>query len=343
MPRPDSRSAVSAFQRWAGPVWVWTVVGAMVVAGSLGVADFALLSNFQAVGQAAVPLAVVAIGETFVILTGGIDISVAAMLSLGNTLSMGLMAGHEGRVWFAILLTVLAGLAAGATSGLIVAKLRVPSFIVTLGAANIVQGIVFAYTKQGTYGSPAPSLVNLGYANWGPFPALVILLLPLLAVALWVQNRTRAGRHVYATGGDPAIARLAGISVTRVRIAAFAASGGLAALAGVVISMRLGSGEPLAGTGFDWDAVTAVVIGGTALRGGKGGVGGTIGGVLIVAMINDFMNLQGISTFWQTVAKGVVIFAAVIAGAGTELLTRRRRQLLRHLPGSAAREAPAHG
>ena len=335
--RRFGRSPVQAVQAWTGPLWVWGVVVAMVAVGSQVVADFAQLSNFQAIGQAAVPLAVVAIGETFVILTGGIDISVAAMLSMGNTLSMGLMSGHEDRVWYAITLTVVAGLLAGAASGLIVAKLHVPSFIVTLGAANIVQGVVFAYTKQGTYGSPAPSLISLGYANWGPFPALVVLFLPLVAVALLVQNRTRAGRHVYATGGDPTIARLAGISLTRVRIAAFAACGGLAALAGVVISMRLGTGEPLAGTGFDWDAITAVVIGGTALRGGKGGVGGTIAGVLIVATINDLMNLLNISTFWQTVAKGAVILAAVVAGAGTELLTARRRQLLRHLPGSASR------
>jgi ribose transport system permease protein len=280
-----------------------------------------------------VPLAVVAIGETFVILSGGIDISVAAVLSMGNTLSMGLMAGHESRVWYSILLTVIAGLVIGTASGVIVAKAYVPAFIVTLGAASIVQGIVFAYTHQATYGTPAPSLVTLGYQNWGPFPALVVLLAPLVALALWVQNRTRAGRHLYAVGGDPAIARLAGISVARVRIAAFAASGALAALAGVVISMRLGGGEPLAGTGYDWDAITAVVIGGTALSGGIGGVGGTIAGVLIVATINDLMNLLDVSTFWQTVVKGAVILAAIVTGAVTYAIAARRRQLGRRVRG----------
>jgi ribose transport system permease protein len=336
--------SLTGVQSWTGPLWVWGVVATMGVVGWFAVADFAQTSNFQSIGQASVPLAIVAIGETFVVLTGGIDISVAAMLSMGNTLSMGLMAGHESRVWYAVLLPVAAGLAGGAVSGLVVAKLHVPAFIVTLGAAYIVQGIVFAYTNQATYGEPAPSLINLGYATWWSIPALVVLVIPLVALALWVQNRTRAGRHVYATGGDSGVARLAGISVTRVRVAAFAASGALAALAGVVISMRLGTGEPLAGTGFDWDAVTAVVIGGTALRGGRGGVGGTIAGVLIVATINNFMNLLAISTFWQTVVKGLVILAAVVVGAGTDLFTARRRQLMRHLPGLGPpppEEAPA--
>lgn len=328
------RSLVRGVQSWTGPLWVWAVVAAMLVGASIFVADFAQRSNFQAIGEAAVPLAVVAIGETFVILTGGIDISVAAVLSMGNTLSMGLMAGHEDRIWYAVLLTVGAGLLVGTVSGVVVAKLYVPAFIVTLGAASIVQGIVFAYTDQATYGSPPESLITLGYANWWQVPALVVLLVPLVVLSLFVQNRTRAGRHLYAAGGDPAIARLAGISVARVRIAAFAVSGALAALAGVVISTRIGGGEPLSGTGYDWDAITAVVIGGTALRGGTGGVGGTIAGVLVVATINDLMNLLGVSTFWQTVVKGAVILTAIVAGAATERIAARRRQLGRRLRAS---------
>jgi ribose/xylose/arabinose/galactoside ABC-type transport system permease subunit len=335
----SGRVRLRAVEAWTGPLWTWAVVATMFLVASLTVANFAQVTNFQAIGAAAVPLAVVAVGETFVVLTGGIDISVAAVISLGNTLSMGLMNGFGNRIWYAVLLSLLVGLAAGAASGLVVALAGVPAFIVTLGAASIVQGIVFAYTHQATYGTPAPSLLTLGYANWGQFPALVVLFVPLLLAALLVQNRTRFGRHLYAIGGDVEVARLAGIRVTRVRVLAFAVSGALAALAGIVISMRLGSGEPLSGTGYDWDAITAVVIGGTALRGGRGGIGGTVAGVLIVATINDLMNLLGVSTFWQTVVKGIVIGSAVIVGAGTERLAQRRRQF--SLRGSSAVEEGA--
>lgn len=324
-----------AVEAWTGPLWTWVVVAVIVVIASFGVKDFWQVTNFQALGESAVPLGIVAIGETFVILTGGIDISVAAVVSLGNTLSMGLMNGHGGRIWYAVVLTLLVGLSIGAASGLVVALARVPAFIVTLGAAYIVQGVVFAYTNQATYGTPAPSLTTLGYANWGQVPAVVALFLPLLAVALWAQNRTRFGRHLYAVGGDAEVSRLAGISVTRVRVLAFALSAGLAALGGIVISMRLGGGEPLAGTGFDWDAITAVVLGGTALRGGRGGIGGTVAGVLIVVTINDLMNLLGVSTFWQIVVKGLVILAAVAIGSGSETVAQRRHQLSRRRPGAA--------
>jgi ribose transport system permease protein len=312
-----------AVEAWTGPLWIWGVVVVMLVVASVFVRDFGQVVNFQAIAAAAVPLAIVAVGETFVVLTGSIDISVAVLISMGNTLSMGLMNGHEGRVWYALILTLLAGLGVGIVSGTIVAKANVPAFIVTLGAASVLQGIVFAYTNQATYGSPAPSLITLGFENWGPFPALFVLFLPLLAASLWVQNRTRAGRHVYAVGGNADVARLAGIHVDRIRIGVFAASGALAALAGIVISTRIGSGEPLSGTGYDWDAITAVVIGGTALRGGKGGIGGTMAGVLIVSTVNDLMTLLGVSTFWQTVVKGAVILGAIGIGAGGDLLAAR--------------------
>jgi ribose/xylose/arabinose/galactoside ABC-type transport system permease subunit len=307
----------------------------MVSVSWFAVADFAQESNFQAIGEAAVPLAVVAIGQTFVILTGGIDISVAVVISMGNTLSMGLMNGHDDRIWYAVLVTLAAGLLVGTANGVVVAKVGVPAFIVTLGAASILQGVVFAYTNQATYGLAAPRLSTLGFENWGPVPALVVLFVPVLAASLFVQNRTRAGRHVYATGGDAQVARLAGISVDRVRIGVFAASGLLAALAGVVISTRIGGGEPLSGTGYDWDAITAVVIGGTALRGGKGGIGGTMAGVLIVATVNDLMNLLAVSTFWQTVVKGAVILGAIVVGVSTDRVARRRLQFTRRLRPSS--------
>jgi ribose transport system permease protein len=309
---------------------------------SFVVTDFGSVTNFKDILRQAVPLGIVAIGETVVILTGGIDISVAPMISMANTLSMGIMAGHEGRVWIAVVVPVLAGVFAGSVSGVVVAKARVPAFIVTLGAASVIQGIVFAYTHYATYGTPAESFAELGFADWGPLPALVVLFLPLLAISLALQNRTRAGRHLYAVGGDADVARNSGIRVDRVKIAAYAISGGLAALAGVVLSTRTGAGEPLAGVGFDWDAVAAVVMGGTALAGGRGGIAGTMAGVLIIATINDAMNLMDVSTFWQGVVKGLIILIAVlVAAAAVQRVIKSRAHGLRGIGARLIRHRPS--
>ena len=264
----------------------------------------------------AIPLALVAMGQTLVILTGGIDISVAAVISLSNTLSMGL----DGRLRRARSRTrwccrVLAGAVVGLVNGLVVTAVRVPAFIVTLGSAAVVQGIVFAYTNYDTYGSPAASVSNIGFADWGFLPALVWLFIPVLIFALVVQNRSRGARHLYAVGGDEGAARLAGIAVNRVKIGAYVACGGLAALAGVVLTTRTGGGEPLAGVGYDWDSVAAVVIGGTLLRGGKGGIAGTVVAVLLLATVDNAMNLSSVSSFWQSLVKGLIVMAAVIAAA----------------------------
>jgi ribose/xylose/arabinose/galactoside ABC-type transport system permease subunit len=210
----------------------------------------------------------------------------------------------------------------------VIARTAAPPFIVTLGAASVIQGIVFWYTDSATYGTPAPSFGEIGFEDFGPLPALVVLFIPLLVISLIAQNRTRAGRHVYAVGDDDEVAERAGVRVARVKIGIYALSGALAALAGVAVATRTGAGEPLSGTGFDWDSVAAVVIGGAALTGGKGGVGGTMIGVLIIATIDNAMTLQNVSSFWQSTVKGLIVLAAVIIAAisAKDLLRRYLRR-----------------
>jgi ribose transport system permease protein len=325
-----------AIGRWLGPLWVWAVLIALFVIAIYTVPDFATLENYKNILRQAVPLAIVAIGQTAVIVLGGIDLSVAAVVSLGNTMSMGIMDGGSGSVLFAVLAPLLCGLAFGAVNGVLVAKTAAPAFIVTLGAGSVVQGIVFWYTDSATYGAPSPSFGQLGFEEWGPLPALVVLFLPLLVASLVVQNRTRAGRHAYAVGDDDRVAERAGVNVTRVKIGVYALSGFLAALAGVALATRTGAGEPLAGRGFDWDSVAAAVIGGAALMGGRGTVGGTIAGVLIIALIDNAMTLKGVSSFWQSTVKGVIVLVAVIIAALTakDLVGR----LIRSGPMNALRE-----
>jgi ribose transport system permease protein len=316
---------------WTGPLWIWVIFGGVFLIAALRAPEFFTSNNLWDVARQSVPLAIVAIGETVVILTGGIDISVAPVISMGCTLSLGIMNGQDGRLWPAVLAAIGAGLVVGIVNGVVISAMNAPAFIVTLGVGTVVQGIIFWYTNYASYGLPAPKLFNVGFSNWGPVPQLVVLFLPLLIVALILQNRTIGGKHLYAVGGDPDVARRAGLAVNRIKITAYAISGALAALAGVAIGTRTGSGEPLSGTGFDWDAVAAVVMGGTSLLGGKGGVGGTMVGVLIISVINDAMNLLGVSTFYQFAVKGVIILLAVVTAALAVMQPFGDRAMLRGL------------
>jgi ribose transport system permease protein len=301
--------------RWTGPFWVWLVLAILWIACASTVPDFSTWDNFTNILRQAVPLAIVAIGQTAVILTAGIDLSVAAVVALGNTLAMGIMGGSNGDIWLAVLAPVALGVLCGVISGTIIARTAAPPFIVTLGAASIIQGVVFWYTDSATYGVPAPSFVEIGFKDWGPLPALVVLFIPILVVGLIVQNRTRAGRHIYAVGDDDQVAERTGVNVGRVKVSVYAFSGALAALAGVAIATRTGAGEPLSGTGFDWDSIAAVVIGGAVLTGGRGGIGGTMIGVLIIATIDNAMTLENVSSFWQSTVKGMIVLVAVIIAA----------------------------
>jgi ribose transport system permease protein len=324
--------------RWIGPLWVWGVLIALVILAIYTVPQFATLDNYKNILKQAVPLAIVAIGQTGVIILGGIDLSVAAVIALGDTLCMGIMNGGEGSIVFAILAPLALGALIGAANGLVVAKTAAPAFIVTLGAASIVQGAVFWYTDSGPYGAPALSFGELGFKEYGPLPALVVLFIPILVAALIVQNRTRAGRHAYAVGDDDQVAARAGVNVTRVKVGTYALCGLLAALAGIAVATRTGSGEPLSGTGFDWDSISAVVIGGAILVGGRGTVGGTIAGVLIIALIENAMTLKDVSPFWQSTVKGVIVLIAVIIAALSA--KDSLRQVLRWRPMAAFRPPP---
>ena len=328
-----------ASNRWLGPLWVWGVLIALVIVAIYTVPEFATLDNCKNILKQAVPLALVAIGQTGVIILGGIDLSVAAVISLGDTLSMGIMNGGQGSIVFAIIAPLGIGLLIGAANGLVVAKTAAPAFIVTLGAASIVQGAVFWYTDSGPYGSPALSFGELGFKEYGPLPALVVLFIPILIVSLIVQNRTRAGRHAYAVGDDDEVAERAGVNTTRVKITTYALCGFFAALAGIAVATRTGSGEPLAGTGFDWDSISAVVIGGAILVGGRGTIGGTMAGVLIIALIDNAMTLKDVSPFWQSTVKGVIVLIAVIIAAMSAKDSLRR--VLTWRPMAAFRPRPS--
>lgn len=309
------RIGFGGLSRWVGPPWLWGLLVVIVVAASFASEYFLISGNLTNVMRQSVALGIVAVGQTIVILVGGIDISVAATIGLANTMLMGIVNGDPSKLPFAVAAVLLAGIVVGTVNGLAAVLARVPPFIVTLGTASIIQGITFLYTDQTSFGKPAPQMTQLGYATWGPFPVLFVFFAVIAAIALVVQNRTTFGRHLFAVGGSEEIARISGIATRRVKIIAYMVCGLLAAIAGMAMSTRMGTGEPLSGVGFDWDSVAAVVIGGTALTGGQGGVGGTIGGVAIIAILNNTMNLLAVSPFLQIVVKGCMVLIAVVLSA----------------------------
>lgn len=298
---------------------VWVALLVTLVVGIVAVPNFATTANADAVLRQGAVLGVVALGQTFVVLTGGIDLSVGMLMGLVTVLANGIMAGDPGLIPLVVLVALVCGLVTGLANGLGITLARVDPLIVTLAMLSVLQGAIFLYTDR-TVGSAPQEFRELAYGSIGPVPVPAIVVL-VLAVGCWVVlTRTPFGRYVYAVGSDPLNARRAGIPVDRIRLAAYVTCGLLAAVAGLLLAARLGSGFTGAGAGFELSSIVAVVVGGTALSGGRGGVPGTIAAVLLLTMLATMLNLLGISPFAQRVINGVVIVVAVA------VYTSRRRE-----------------
>jgi ribose transport system permease protein len=249
-------------------------------------------------------IAILAAGMTFVILTGGIDLSVGSVVALSGVVCAGLLAAGSS-VPVGVLAGLAVGLAAGVVNGMAVTALKVPAFVVTLAMMLVVRGAAFKYTDARTItGLPA----GFGALSGGTAASLVML---GVFVASWiVLTRTAFGRHVFAVGGNLQAAWLAGVRVLRVQFAVFALSGLTAGLAGVLVASRLNAGYPRAGEYYELDAIAAVVVGGTSLFGGRGSIWGTLAGAFFIGILNNALNLFHVSTYDQLIAKGAVLLVA---------------------------------
>lgn len=257
-----------------------------------------------------VVLALVAVGQMFVVLTGGIDLSVGSVATLTAVLTAGMINGYPIRVTPVLIGVLAVGALIGACHGALVTKARMVPFVVTLGTFYLIQGVAYAYSST-PVGAIPNDLAGFVILTLGPLPAIFVVVLLIAVVLSWVLARTPFGRHVYATGGDPAIARSAGINTTRVTIAAYVICSVLAALAGFVLASKATVGTPSAGSGLELSAITAVVLGGTSLFGGRGKLVGTAGGVLLLALVENAFTLMHLSSFYQDLVRGAVIVAAV--------------------------------
>lgn len=257
--------------------------------------------------------ALISFGMTFVILTGGIDLSVGSLLALSSVLMAGLMKGGMDPV-MAMVLCCLIGTALGTVNGLIITAGRVAPFIATLATMTIFRGATLVYTDgkpiSGLTDNPIFSGFGVGDIGGVPVPALTMFLFFFL---FWfVLTKTPLGRKTYAVGGSEKVSFIAGISISKVKVFAYAVTGLMCAVAGIIITSRLNSAQPTAGTGYELDAIAAVVLGGTSLVGGKGRISGTLIGALIIGTLTNGLNILNVSSFYQQVVKGVVILLAVL-------------------------------
>jgi ribose transport system permease protein len=256
-------------------------------------------------------IAIVSFGMTMVILTGGIDLSVGSMLAFAGAVSAGMMVNSGFNVFLAILIGLAAGTALGFFNGLAVAKAKLPAFIVTLAMMTVARGFTLIYTDGRPISGFNETFRFFGAGYLGRIPIPVVIMFIFLIVIYILLKKTPLGRYIYAIGGNETATKLSGINTDKIKIAVYALNGFLAAVSGIILTSRLNSAQPMAGEGYELDAIAAVVLGGTSLSGGSGTVIGTIVGALIIAVLNNGLNLLNVSSFYQLVAKGAVILLAV--------------------------------
>ena len=298
----------------AGPIFaalaLVVIVSALISAGQGE--NFFSGSNLRDMLVRSVALGIVAAGQTLVIVGGSLDLSVAYLISVSTIVAATVMGGRAGAIPLGVGAVLAVGAGVGLINGLIITKLRVNAFIATLGTALIMRGALDA-NFEGASGEVPREFGFLGYGSVGPVPISVIVLLAVVAVVWFLLRSTRFGHRLYAVGGDEETARLSGVRTHRTLIGAHVLCGLGAAITGLFIASRLRAGDPLVGPngGYDLESIAAVVVGGTALAGGSGGVIGTFGGVLILAVLDNLFNTLEVNAFLKDVLRGVIIIAAV--------------------------------
>jgi ribose transport system permease protein len=272
---------------------------------------FATIQNFRTILIAAAPFALVALGQTLVILTGGIDLSVGSVIAVSAMSAAWLSLAMPDRIWLAMLLAIVAGAFAGLVNGLVIAYLNVTPFVATLGMLTIASG--FAYVIGG--GAPINGLPkDFGFiANEKVFGfqlPVYIMIAGFIILGL-LMKYSSFGMRIYAVGGNRTAAEVAGVNAKRVLIGVYVISGFLAGVSGVILASRVISGPPNLGAGYELDAIAAVVIGGASLMGGRGTVWGTLLGLLLIQTLNNGLDILVIPAYWQMVISGVLIVSAV--------------------------------
>ncbi|MCD1654145.1 ABC transporter permease [Treponema zuelzerae] len=285
---------------------------ALVIIFSILSPYFLTVNNLLTVATQTAIIAIIAIGQTYVMITTGIDLSIGSNIALSGMVA-GLAMTNGIPVWASMLLGLASGCLVGAINGVMIAWGRIPPFIATLGTMTAIRGVSLTLTQGIPVSSLPKSFTVIGTGNIAGLPIPVVLMVLLTVVFGFVLARTRLGRHVYATGSNIDAARLSGVDTKAVLVKVYVISGFLAAFAGLIMAARIISAQPAAGDGYELDAVASSVIGGTSTLGGEGMIAGTFIGAFIIGILRNGLNLVGVSPFIQKIIIGVVIVGSVFA------------------------------
>jgi ribose/xylose/arabinose/galactoside ABC-type transport system permease subunit len=308
---PIERGSRRRFSHYAPVLGPWLILIALIIVAAVLSPAFLDPTNLRNILRQAAPLAIVALGQTLVILIGGIDVSVGSVISITTVIGGSVMADSNARILPTVLTVVALGLIVGLFHYLLIVRIGTDAFVTTLGTLLALEGLNLIYTGGAPRSNVTEEFRQLAEGTIVGVP-LVIPIVALLAGGLgFILKRTPFGRRFYSVGGNAAAARLSGVRTTRIQGAAYVLCSVLAVLAGLVLLARIGTGATLAGEGLELDSIAAVLIGGTVFGGGKGGVGGTIAGVLILTILFNIFNLLAISRFAHLIIKGVVIIVGI--------------------------------
>ncbi|WP_317856104.1 ABC transporter permease subunit [Chakrabartyella piscis] len=306
------RKSVSYYVEKYRPIIILVV---FMIAISIMRPEFLQPSNLSNVLRQTSVNAIIAAGMSFAILTGGIDISVGSTLAFSGAVSAYMVLNNY-NIIVVILVTLTIGVIAGAMNGLFITKFKLQPFIVTLATMTIFRGMttVFTQGRPISFKSEGTGIMYrfIGKESLFGIPIPIIIMVVVYILGYYLLNHTSFGRYIYAIGCNEDAAHLSGINTKKVKFMAYVINGCLAALAAIIVTARLSSAQPTAGDGYELDAIAAVVLGGTSLAGGRGKITGTIIGAMIIGMLSNALNLMDVSSYYQTIIKGLVILVAVL-------------------------------
>lgn len=290
---------------------IWMILIGMMILMTCLSENFLSTKNILNLVRQVSFISIIGFGSAFILICGGLDLSPGAVVAVTSVVSASFGRGEHPTA-LAILIGLCVGLAAGTINGIFVTKLKVPPFIATLGMMTSAKGIAMLYTD----GNSVNGLTD-SYRIWGAgkllgIPIPIIIMLVLAVIMYILLEHTPYGRHVVAVGDNEQAAKISGIKTERIMLSVYIIGGVLASVASILMSGRIASGQPLLGEGYEMDAISAAVVGGVSLKGGVGSIWGVVCGALIIGIINNGMNLLGVSSYWQQVVKGIIIVLAIV-------------------------------
>lgn len=303
---------LTGLNRFSQNYFIFYIVLASIIVLSFASSAFLTVENLMNVFRQCSIISIIAVGSFLVILTTGIDISVGSTVALVGIVAAKGMADFGINMWLALFAGIVVGLLIGSINAILVTKFSIPAFVVTLGTMGTVRGLTYVLTNAYPISNLPKSLMFIGRGYLGPIPVPVIIMLLIYIIGYIVTEHTKTGRFIYALGGNREAAHLSGINVRLYEGLTYVIGGFLASISGIILLSRLHSGQPNAGIGFEFEAITAAVLGGTSLYGGKGKILGVFLGGLFIAILNNGMTLLNISSYYQQMIKGVILILAVL-------------------------------